>query len=645
MIFAVTTAMIAFLWTLAGGISVAQAQQERILEFSSIVHVRTTGLIQVEETIRVNAQGNKINRGIYRDFPTTYSDGLGKKFRVGFDVVSVTRNGSPENYALENLSNGKRIRIGNADHFLSYGAHEYKITYETTRQIGFFEEWDELYWNVTGTGWDFPIDVASATVYLPDGAGVMGQSVYTGPQDSSAGNATSRRQADGSTLFRTSQPLNRNEGLTIALSWPKGFVDEPTGGQRMGHFFADNAPLFAALGGFLIVLAYYAYTWSRVGRDPQRGNIFPQFGAPEGLSPAACRYVRNMGYDKKSFSAAIINMAVKKYLTIKEEGDTYRLARTDTPYEKLSPGERRIGTKLFHQNVTVLLENDNHKTVNAAIHALDDSLENEYEAAYFKRNRTEFFVGIGISIATILPVIFLSDAPAEIGFISIWLTIWTVGVVTLVTMVMGRWAAVFTGIGNPIGNVMGALLVSLFALPFVLGEIGAMFFLATLVSIPVVLCISGTLILNGVFFHLLKAPTLAGAKVMDAIDGFKMYMGTAEQARLDALNPPEMTPEHFEALLPYAIALDVENQWSEKFASHVESIGDPSEEGGYSPDWYNGRRWSDRGASGFGGALSSSITSSAASAATAPSSSSGSSGSFGGGSSGGGGGGGGGGGW
>ena len=47
------------------------------------------------------------------------------------------------------------------------GIHEYQLRYQTSRQLGFFEDYDELYWNVTGNGWMFPIDHAGARIELP----------------------------------------------------------------------------------------------------------------------------------------------------------------------------------------------------------------------------------------------------------------------------------------------------------------------------------------------------------------------------------------------------------------------------------------------------------------------------------------------
>ena len=146
-------------------------------------------------------------------------------------------------------------------------------------------------------------------------------------------------------------------------------------------------------------------------------------------------------------------------------------------------------------------------------------------------------------------------------------------------------------------------------------------------------------IMNVVFFYLLRAPTEPGRKLMDQIEGFRMYLSTAEEDRLNVLHPPEKTPELFERYLPYALALDCENEWNAKFAAVLAAA---AAAGASAPLWYSGSHWDSGRTGGFTDSLGSSLSSSVASASTAPGSSSGSGG---GGSSGGGGGGGGGGGW
>jgi uncharacterized membrane protein len=134
-------------------------------------------------------------------------------------------------------------------------------------------------------------------------------------------------------------------------------------------------------------------------------------------------------------------------------------------------------------------------------------------------------------------------------------------------------------------------------------------------------------------FYWMKAHTLAGRKIVDQIEGFRQYLGVAEEARLEALNPPDKTPELFERLLPYAVALDVENHWARRFAGVLAAAAASN----VAPTWYSGSHsWSDP--VGFANNLGADLSDTISSASKTP-------GSGGGGFSGGGGGGGGGGGW
>ena len=134
------------------------AAQERILSYESEVEVLADGTVEVTERITVRAEGRQIRRGIYRDFPTRYRDRYGNRVRVGFEVVGVERDGRPEEWFTERLSNGVRITTG-GDALLPVPAeYTFTLRYRTTRQLGFFEEHDELYWNAIGTGWVFPIE-------------------------------------------------------------------------------------------------------------------------------------------------------------------------------------------------------------------------------------------------------------------------------------------------------------------------------------------------------------------------------------------------------------------------------------------------------------------------------------------------------
>jgi hypothetical protein len=628
------------------GTALAQDDSERITSYSSDITVARNGALTVTETIAVIAADEHITHGIFRDFPTTYTDKLGRRVRVGFDVLGVTRDGHKEPYDLDGIDDGERIKIGDADIDLTPGAHIYTITYATDRQIGFFNGYDELYWNVTGNLWAFPIDHADATIHLPANARILKNSYYTGALGARDQNAASTIVSDNTIHFATTAPLGTQEGLTVAVGFTKGAVLPPTPEQLHDQFIRDNASLIAAAAGLLLLLVYFGATWFEFGRDPRRGTIVPLFAPPADFSPAAARYVHRMAYDRKSYAASLIDMAVKGYLTVSQASDTYTLTRTGKSEDEcgLAHGETAIAAKLFDgPNDSIEMTQDNHSDIAASISALQTSLKNEYERNYFVTNLHWFFGGLAIlAITTIATALLSEDSGAAFGIL-FWLSGWSIGTFFLVHRAYDAWVGVIAGPGSRILNALGALFMTAFAIPFV----GGWLFGAYMVSASMAPAAGVALMAGGiaayVFYHLLKAPTLAGAKILDQLDGFRLFLDTAEKDRLEILNPPNVTPALFEKFLPYAIALDCENSWSKKFETEAARAGTSTGgSGGYTPLWYSGGNFGSFGAAGFAAGLGASLAASTASAATAPGSSSGSDG---GGFSGGGGGGGGGGGW
>ncbi|MEX1034562.1 MAG: DUF2207 domain-containing protein [Sneathiella sp.] len=614
--------------------------REVIENFESDLWVHADASLTVREKITVISEGREIRRGIYRDFPTDYTDKLGNRFRVGFTVEKVTRDGQPEPFHTERLSNGIRVYIGSKDKFIEKGVHTYALTYSTTRQLGFFDDIDELYWNVTGNGWAFEIEKASARVHLPDGATILNFNAYTGFEGDTGKAFATRDYVDGMG-FHTTQALQPREGLTIAVSWLSGYVDRPSDAEKMGHMLADNRILIAGVIGLLILMIYYSVIWWRVGRDPAAGTIIPFFEPPAGYSPAAMRYIRKMGFDNKVFTAAIVNMAVKGFLTISEDSSgNYRLEKTGEN-TALSMGERAVARGLFSAlRNEIELKKSNHTYFREARDGLKEWLRTEFEKNYFNNNRMYFLSGAGLSFIVIALMILWAKEPVPTAFIALWLSGWTVGVYFLLRKGWRAWQS-FIG-GNAVSGV-SAVLLTIMIIPFLGGEFAGLWFFIELASPSAAVIFLLIQIVNVVFYHLLKAPTLLGRKMLDRFAGFADFLSVTEKDRMNFFNSPERTPELFERYLPFAIALDVENAWAEQFSDAFAETGDgPWQAQGYRPTWYHGRHFNASNLSGFSSSLGNGFASAISSASTAPGSSSGSSG---GGSSGGGGGGGGGGGW
>lgn len=186
---------------LLGAVAAAHAE-ERIQRFVSDVQIQKNSSLEVIETIDVRAEHNQINRGIYRDFPTRYRGRRGNQVRVGLTFQGATLDGMPVPAKTESISNGVRIRIGDPDKYVEVGEHRYVIRYSTTRQIGRFNGFDELYWNATGNGWIFPIDVAEARIRLPEAVNFGERASYTGPQGATSSNARVIEEKPGRSGFR-----------------------------------------------------------------------------------------------------------------------------------------------------------------------------------------------------------------------------------------------------------------------------------------------------------------------------------------------------------------------------------------------------------------------------------------------------------
>ena len=556
--------------------------QERILSYDSVIEIRADGSLDVTENIRVRAEGNQIRRGIYRDFPTRYKDRIGNRVVVGFDVLGVQRDGKIEPWFTEHVSNGVRVNTGNDDFLPVPADYTYALHYRTTRQLGFFDDHDELYFNAIGTGWDFAIEAAAVEVRLPRPIPVarMKAEAYTGPAGATAQDYRARLVAPGFARWTLTRPLAPREGMTIVLSFPKAVVAAPGRAQRLAWLLKDNSAVLIALAGLAALLLYCIGRWRAVGRDPREGVVIVRYDPPENHSPADLRYVKRMGYDNRCFSSELLACAVDGGVRIHRDDhllkDTWRLERTASTSTATSAERRALLGKLFPSTVAALeLDNQHASIIRDAMSTHTKLLDQRFNHRMFDRN------GGSIGIAVLIAIVAIVLA---------------------------------VGIG---GGMLGSGLV--FMLP------------VALLMIPVLIA----------FGVLVKAPTPEGRKLLDEIEGFRRYLGVAERDELAHMPGPDAPPvldaKRYERLLPYAVALDVEDAWTKKFTLAVGAAAAAATTAAIT--WYQGSHGGNLGS--LSQAIGSSLSSQIASSSTPPGSSSGRGGR---GSSGGGGGGGGGGG-
>ncbi|MGF1631509.1 MAG: DUF2207 domain-containing protein [Kiloniellaceae bacterium] len=634
----------------------AQEDPDRIPRFAADIVIEADGALLVSEEIDFEVTPQSVKRGIYRDFPTTYRDLWGLTQRVGFEVLAVTRDGKAEPYALESTPFGTRVRIGSADVYLRRGIHHYRIVYRSTRQLLFHADADELYWNVTGNDWTHPIDHAEATVRLPARAESLTWAAYTGYEGDAGGDYRRNVNPDGSVTFAATRALVPGEGLTVAVSFPKGFVAEPDAEARLRHALGDNLGLLAGLAGFVLVLSYFLRQWAKVGRDPEAGIIIPLFEAPDRLSPAATGYVwaaaRGSGLGRSlAFAVALTSLAIKGRVTIAEDGKRYTLAKAPVKaasrrrFEKLPPGEATVMQSLFptSRSSEVVLKPSYSSEIGSAVGALYAVLQREYSDAYFRHNSGFWLLGALLALGTLVAACLLQGGSSEmlafVAFGTLFGGAFSIPVILIGRATLPEWRALLRGRARqPVGTILVTFFAGLFALP----PLGVAYLAFDFFGLAMLTLMVALVFVVAVFFQLLKAPTRLGREMLDQIEGYRLYLSVAERDRLNMLTAePEMTVELFEHHLPYAMALGVEDQWTARFTASASAASRQAAEE-RSRRWYSSRSGiSDlRGMTkGLTGGLSRTLSS----AATRPSSSS--RGSSGGGSSGGGGGGGGGGSW
>lgn len=608
---------------------------EKILSFHSIIDVDKNSGLTIKENIKVHSLGINIKRGIYRALPLSRNLNNTTQ-KVKYDIVSIKKNGTEEDYHEEIEDGFLKIYVGNKDVVLTPGDYDYEILYKTKDQIGFFSKYDELYWNVNGTYWDFDIDTISAKINLPEGAAIIQNSCYTGAYGSNSQNCTVTALSDHSIEWSASN-LKANEGLTIAVGFKKGIMVPPP-----PPTFIEKYGIL--IGGFLIFLGlifYYYTTWRKYGVDPDAPVVYPQFNVPEDLSPASLGYLKTENFKNKYLTAALVNLAVKGYVKIIEGEDSgllgifkskiFTIKKLKNADESLAKEEINLMNTLFSgNNDTVDFDGKYDEKIETVVTNFQQTLKFQHDELLNEGNNTKkLFLPAFIVTAVYALGLFISYSmfpEAEKIIIGIFLYGFLLVVFIVAAFLFKAFPALFKFF------LVIPALVFLFLGKLILNE--HEFTIDQNFNICYIFIMLGFTSLI-IYQYLIKRPSEEKLRKQSLISGFEMYMGAAENEQLKFHNPPQMTPEIFEKLLPFAMVLGVDEIWGKKFDEMLKKMST-----GYTNNWYVGSTMSYYA---FGNSLNSSLTQSIQSASTQPSSSG--SGSGGGGFSGGGGGGGGGGGW
>ncbi|MBI4708827.1 MAG: DUF2207 domain-containing protein [Candidatus Portnoybacteria bacterium] len=257
--------------------------QEKIDDFAATIKINTDSSINVSERIEYDF-GTQEKHGIFRFIPIKYK-ARGGNYNLRISDISVNdENNFAYPFKKSPSGNSIEIKIGDADKLIS-GKKIYTINYKINRAINYFDDYDELYWNVTGNEWGILIEKSFAKIILPIPLKPeeIKKECFAG--DFSSVDKCSAIQFGNnndnglinSVNFSETKSLNPGEGLTIVVGWPKDIVAKPSTTQNISYIIKDNLILAFPLIVFFILF----YVWFRLGRDPRgRGTIIAQYEAP-----------------------------------------------------------------------------------------------------------------------------------------------------------------------------------------------------------------------------------------------------------------------------------------------------------------------------------------------------------------------------
>ena len=482
----------------------AAAQRTLVIErFDATIEVSADGSIGVEEYIVARFTGSW--NGIFRTIPIEYRSPQGLNYTLRLDIQSVTDDeGRSLKYESSRERHYRKLKIwvpGAAN-----TTKTLKVIYRVANGLRFFDEHDELYWNVTGDEWEIPIESASAQVTLPGGVSGVRATAFRGAYGSTEQTDVTIEQNGVS--VKTTRGLGMREGLTIVVGWNPGVVHRPTAAERAADAVYSNLPLAIPP---LVFLGMFRL-WRRRGRDPELSPISTQYEPPASMTPAELGTLIDGKPDMRDITSTIVDLAVRGYLHITETKDdhlfglfsskdyTFTLKKTRNEWTGLKAHERELLDALFEGSSSVTLsdlKNKFYKHLPKLRNGLYGNLVSDgFYTGRPDRVRTLYVIG-GVVFGLI--VAFGSAA------------------------LMG-WLGMQPGAGIIAGILSGVIVV--------------------------------------LFGWFMPSRTVQGTRQLEKVLGFREFLSRVEGDRLDRM---VKTPEMFEKFLPFAMALGVEETWAKAF--------------------------------------------------------------------------------
>ncbi|WP_026942631.1 DUF2207 domain-containing protein [Hellea balneolensis] len=562
--------------------------QERITNFDVTIDVDKSGDLLVTEDITIQDAPGQSRRGIFRELYANY-EFMGVKQDYEYELISIKREGKSESFSRQTNDGAVLWRIGNRDIYLPNGTHNYEIKYRVSDQARRHLDGGVAVKDEiywNATGTFWPYPIEKASATIIFPKGAEIIEQYA---------YTGRRGASESNYAAEKRDNVVGFETTRILQTNEGLsvaasinpgVIDPMSAERIQQLN------WIRKGGPILLglggLGLFVYYITMWGRVGRDPQKLPVFARYEPPKGYSPAAVHHIHH--KGFKKMDALTSTLMSLSMKDVLDIHATKKKTT-----------LTSMLMNRDSAALLEDERY--------LLDLFFGNrDGKIVMDKTTDTSFYKKVSKFTRYISKNYGRSYHRSNAGWGLLGMAI----SIAIIIFVMNQ----------PV-STSGPIFLA------ILGAIAAM---------------------NILFFILLRAPTKRGAQITSEIDGFKLYLETAEKDRINTANPlgdrpPMMTVELYERFMPYAVALGAEKPWTKQFETTL-----PIEAKNYEPNYAHGSLIDSKGGVPWkmSDALATAMTAGVAAAApVSQSSSSGgfSSGSSGGGFSGGGSGGGGGGSW
>lgn len=562
----------------------------KVMNYVTTVEIEANAEIVVTELITIYLPSSGTNKGIIRDIPVNLRWRDRGREDVSFEVLSVKVDGNVcRTDDVERSSSTCSVYMRDKSTYLAAGYHTFELRYRMSEQVGFFPEHDELTWNAVGRGWQLGVAQATAVFIPPPGSNFTQHKAWigtAGSMDSPVKIRKESREGREVLVFEAERPMAYGEDFTCAVAWPKGAVT-PTLTTN-----PSDEIVFTTLYALLLVgsIAATWRLWHVAGKKaPKSLPVIPLFYPPkspqrllgsgeehgEYLSPAAVRFIRKEGeLGGRGMAATLLSLCMRGDCELSGNARTgFRLLK----HASTSPApEERIVASILPKNLLINNEKAGRENpIGKACDACEALLGRDYDVSTkHMGEQALLFCSVSLLMLVLVCVQLAGDFN-ELVLADLVLLI--PGVFCMVAGVSGCYATYkrFRKASFAWKAMMIVMVAGFLGMGWLMLIVGDVFWLCSREQVALMIL---SLLPPSISF-LVETPTKEQTELRNQIDGLALYIGTAETQRFNLLNPPQEDLALYHRLLPYAVALDLEEAWGARFADKLEAeLYDSSEQ-------------------------------------------------------------------